>query len=167
MTYIKSGLNQKLNASVNVYYDASATISDNQPVTFANEYTAFNKSFTLSKSGAQFTLPNDSATYFLEASIVYWDSTAGNYNYAVTKWYDVTSSAYVGIAAINTPGLNVSEGRSGDIVADETAKHVVTGGNTYELRLKTTSGNLTGVDVPSGSLAYWYVKARCLIWRYA
>ena len=164
MTYVKSGLPQSVNASVNIYYGASATISNDEPITYASEYTGFNKSFTLSKSGAQFTLPSDGATYYLEASIVYWDA-AGGYNYATTQWYDVNSSAYVGIAAINTPGLNVSEGRSGDIVADETAKHVASSG-IFELRLKTTSGNLTAVDVPSGQMNYWYVAARCMIWRF-
>jgi len=166
MTFIKSGLPQKLDCSLNVYYDASATIANDEPITYASEDTSFNKSFTLSRSGSQFTLPTNGSTYFLEASIVYWHTSYPviNYNYAVTCWYDITASAYVGIQSNICSGFNISEGRSGDIVADETAKFATLGG-TYELRLKTTSGLLTAVDTPSGS-GLSYVNARALIWRF-
>ena len=166
MTYIKSGLPQKLDAQFNVYHNASATIANDEAITYADEDTSFNKSFSLSRSGAQFTLPVDGSTYYLEASIVYWHTSYPtlNYNYAVTCWYDVTNSNYVGIQSNICSGFNISEGRSGNIVADETAKFATSGG-VYELRLKTTSGMLTAVDTPSGS-GYGYVNARCLIWRF-
>ena len=168
MTYIKTGLEKIIDASFNVYYNASATISNGQPITYASEDTSFGKSFNVSRSGSEFDLPVNGSVYYLEASIVYWYVyTGANYNYAVCQWYDVTNSQYVGIKSNICSGLNISEGRSGNIVADETAKFATSGG-VYELRLLTTTGNLTAVDTPSGQTgpSSAYVNARCLIWRF-
>jgi hypothetical protein len=158
MTYIKSGLPQKLDANFNIYYNASVgSIANDEPITYADEDTSFGKSFSLSRSGSNFTLPVNGSIYYLEAAICYWyvfDGTV-NYDYA----------AYVGVTSLICNGMNITEGRSGDIVADETAKYATSGG-VYQLRLKTTTGHLTAVDRPNQYFATDpYASARCLIWR--
>ena len=143
---------------VNVYYNASvSSVADGEPVTFANLDDSLTNNFSLTKSGAQFTLPNDGKTYILEAHVL----GRGNNTHQTYQWYDVTNSQYVGILGIVTGGYNDDEGRQGDVVGDEKAIFVTNQNNTYELRLR--SGN-TG-DVDYSSPGTYYTRPRCCIWR--
>ena len=157
-----------MNAKCNIYYDASATIASDEPITYSSQDTSLTTGFTLSKSGSQFTVPSDGAAYYLEASICYYYNGSSTTNYAVIQWYDVTNSSYVGTKGIVTSGLNLAEGRSGEIVGDEAARFVTDQSNIYELRLLTFTGSLSHVDTPSSRLTSSnpFVQSRCLIWRY-
>ena len=79
------------------------------------------------------------------------------------QWYDVTNSTYVGTKAKVSGGLNMSEGRSGNIVSDEKAVHVTDQNNIYELRIISYSGT-SAVD--NSSAGDYYNRSRCLIWRF-
>ncbi len=143
---------------LNVYYGASvSSYATDQPVTWANLDSSFTNNFTLTKNGAQFTLPNDSKTYLLEAFILQTGSSA----YSTFQWYDVTNSQYVGIIGKVAGGDNRSEGRYGGVVADEKAVFVTNQNNTYELRLK----NVGTSNVDNASPGTYYTQARCCIWR--
>ena len=159
---------EKVDSKFNLYYNASATIGSDEPITFGSEDTSFGKNFSITKSGDSFTLPNDNKTYYLEASVVYYNDTIGATNsYLVIQWYDVTNSQYVGIKGIITAGKNISEGRAGSIVADECARFVTNQSNEYQLRIVSYTGNLSHVDTTTSAyLASYYNSARCLVWRY-
>ena len=162
MTYTKNKVYKKITGDLNVYYQASvSSIAANEPVTFANLDSSFTNTFTLSKSGAQFTLPNDGKTYILEASLCINGSPITN-TYATYQWYDVTNSAYVGIKGHVAGAYNHNEGLSGDVVADEKAIFVTNQNNVYELRILAAS-NVTIIDYNAGS---YYNSARCTIWRF-
>ena len=160
---------EKVDCKFNLYHDASATIGNNEAITFASEDTSFGKNFSLTTSGASFTLPNDSKTYYLEASVTYFTGTGSNAApyHIIIQWYDVTNSTYVGTKGIITAGSNLNEGRSGDVVGDECARFVTNQANEYQLKLVSYNGIISHVDTTSSSdLAAWYTTARCLIWRY-
>ena len=167
MTYIYS-INKRANAKCNIYYGASATIGTDEPITYSSQDTSLTTSFTLSKSGSQFTIPSDGAAYYLEASICYYYNGIAVNNHAIIQWYDITNSSYVGTKGIVTSGLNPAEGRSGEIVGDEAARFVTDQSNIYELRLLSYTGSLSDIDTPSSRLTSSnpFVQSRCLIWRY-
>ena len=143
---------------LNVYYGASvSSYATDQPVTWANLDTSFTNTFTLTKSGAQFTLPNDGRTYILEAFVL----QTGSSTYSTFQWYDVTNSQYVGIIGNVAGGNNYAEGRYGGVVADEKAIFVTNQNNTYELRLK----NVGTSNVDNASPGSYYTQPRCCIWR--
>ena len=162
MTYTKNKIYKKINGDLNVYYSASvSSIAADEPVTFANLDSSFTNTFTLSKSGAQFTLPNDGKTYILEASLAINGSSATN-TYAIYQWYDITNSTYVGIKGHVAGAYNHNEGLSGGVVADEKAIFVTNQNNIYELRI-LEAANVTYIDYNGG---LYYNSARCTIWRY-
>ena len=143
---------------LNVYYGASvSSLSADQPVTWSTLDTTFSSTFTLTKSGSQFTIPNDNKTYILEAFIL----QTGLNDYTTFQWYDVTNSQHVGIIGKVAGSNNYAEGRYGDIVADEKAIFVTSNSNTYELRLKDVG--TTAVDTTTPGT--YYTKPRCCIWR--
>ena len=162
MTYIKSSIDKKVNGKLNVYYNASATMGNNEPVTWANLDASFSSNFLLTKSGSQFTIPNDSKTYVLNACLT---SNKGSTvdTYLIYQWYDVTNSQYVGTKGKVSGAYNQNEGRSGSVVANESAIFVTNQNNIYELRI-TSYLNTTSVD---DSLTGNYAgRARCCIWRF-
>tara|TARA_Y100000287_G_C14127568_1_gene308125 strand:+ start:89 stop:565 length:477 start_codon:yes stop_codon:yes gene_type:complete len=150
--------NPRINGDLNVYYGASTSSNaTDQPVTWSTLDTSFSNTFTLTKNGSQFTLPNDGKTYILEGFVL----STGSGIYTTFQWYDVTNSTYVGILGKVAGGLNKDEGRYGSIVADEKAIFVTNQNNTYELRLK--HAGTSNVDYSSPGL--YYSKPRCCIWR--
>ena len=164
MTYIKSIVNKKINGKLNVYYNGSATIGSDEPVTWSNLDSNFTNNFSLTKNGAQFTLPNDGKTYILEASLTnnsYWAS--GSNPYVIYQWYDVTNSQYVGIKGNITGSLNIHEGRVSGVVADEKAIFVTNQNNTYELRILESAGVN---DIDDSDIGDYAGRARCCIWRF-
>lgn len=164
MTYIKSSINKKINGKLNVYYNGSATIGNDEPVTWSNLDSSFSNNFSLTKSGAQFTLPNDGKTYILESSLTnnsYY--AAGSDAYVTYQWYDVTNSQYVGIKGNVTGTKNMNEGRVSNTVSDEKAIFVTNQNNTYELRILQSTGIDDIDDSSSGSYSG---RARCCIWRF-
>ena len=160
MTYIKKNIYKKINGNVNVYYDASATIGNDQPVSWSSLDSSFSSNFTLSKTASQFTLPNDGKTYILKANITANQGSLEN-TYVEFQWYDITNSTYVGIKGKTTGGYNKNEGRSGNVVANEEAIFVSNQSNTYELRI-TSYSNVTDIDATDTDYSG---KARCCIWR--
>tara|TARA_Y100000592_G_C5472107_1_gene320104 strand:- start:2072 stop:2560 length:489 start_codon:yes stop_codon:yes gene_type:complete len=162
MSYLLNNVYVKATGDLNVYHEATATIGNDEPVTFATLDTSFSSNFSLTKNNSQFTIPNDNKTYLLEASLVNVNNTAQG-SYLKYQWYDVTNSSYVGIKAKVSGGLNISEGRSGNIVCDEKAVYVTNQNNIYELRIVSYSGT-SAVD--NNSAGSYYNRARCLIWRY-
>lgn len=164
MTYIKNIISKKINGKLNVYYNASATIGNDEPVTWSNLDSSFTSNFSLTKNGAQFTLPNDSKTYILQASLTnnsYYDG--GNNPYVTYQWYDVTNSQYVGIKGKVSGHRNMHEGRVSGTVSDEKAIFVTNQNNTYELRILESSGINDIDDSDQGDYAG---RARCCIWRF-
>ena len=162
MSYLLSNIYTKITGDLNVYHEASATIGNDEAVTFATLDTSFTSNFSLTKSNAQFTIPNDSKTYLLEASLSnVGDGTTGSH--IKYQWYDVTNSQYVGIKGKISGNWNAAEGRSGSIVADEKAIFITNQNNTYELRILSYSGT-NGVD--GSSVGDYYNRARCCIWRF-
>ncbi len=148
----------RITGDLNVYYNASvSSYTTNAPVTWSNLDTNFSNNFSLTKNGAQFTLPNDGKTYILEAFVM----ATGLGVYTTFQWYDITNSTYVGIIGKVAGGYNKDEGRLGDVVADEKAIFVTNQNNTYELRLK--HAGTSNVDYASPGL--YYSKPRCCIWR--
>ena len=148
----------RITGDLNVYYGATTSSNaTDQPVTWSTLDTSFSNTFTLTKNGAQFTLPNDGKTYILEAFVI----TTGTGVYTTFQWYDVTNSTYVGIIGKVNGGYNKDEGRLGGVVADEKAIFVTNQNNTYELRLK--HAGTSNVDNPSPGI--YYSKPRCCIWR--
>jgi hypothetical protein len=166
MTYIKNIINKKIIGNLNVYHNGSATIGSNEPVTWANLDSNFTNNFSLTKTGAQFTLPNDGKTYVLEASLTNNTHLADEDNfssYMTYQWYDVTNSQYVGIKGYIAGSYNINEGRTSGTVADEKALFVTNQNNTYELRILDAVG-LSNVDeTDTGEYAG---RARCFIWRF-
>ena len=143
---------------LNVYYGASVSSNaTDEPVTWANLDSSFSNTFTLSKSGAQFTIPNDGRTYILEGFVL----QTGSNTYTSFQWYDVTNSAYVGIIGKVAGGNNYAEGRYGGVVADEKAIFVTNENNVYELRLKYAGTS----NVDNASPGSYYTQPRCCIWR--
>lgn len=150
--------NPRITGDLNVYYGASvSSIATDQPVTWSTLDTSFSNTFTLTKNGAQFTLPNDGKTYILEAYVLQTGTNA----YTTFQWYDVTNSSYVGIIGNVAGSYNIDEGRLGGVVADEKAIFVTNQNNTYELRLK--NAGTSAVDTSSPGI--YYAKPRCCIWR--
>ena len=164
MTYTKSKVYKKITGGLNVYYTASVnSVAADEPVTWANLDSSFTNTFTLSKSGAQFTLPNDGKTYILEASLcINAVSLAVGNTYATYQWYDITNSTYVGIKGHVAGAHNHNEGQSGGVTADEKAIFVTNQNNVYELRILTFN-SITTIDY-NGSP--YYNSARCTIWRF-
>jgi hypothetical protein len=161
MTYIKEKIYKKSQANLNVYYNATATMGNDEPVTWANLDSSFSNNFSLTKSGAQFTIPNDSKTYVLNACLT---SNSGTSNsHAIYQWYDVTNSQYVGTKGKISGAYNMNEGRSGTVVANESAMFVTNQNNTYELRI-ISHASITNID--ESNTGNYAGRARCCIWRF-
>ena len=164
MTYIKNIINKKINGKLNVYYNGSATIGNDEPVTWADLDSSFTSNFSLTKSGAQFTLPNDGKTYVLESSLTNNSFYAtGDNPYVTYQWYDVTNSQYVGIKGKVTGANNIHEGRVSGTVADEKAIFVTNQNDTYELRILQSAGI---DDIDESNIGDYAGRARCCIWRF-
>lgn len=161
MTYIKNNIYKKTKNNLNVYHSASATLGNNQPVTWSTLDTDFGDNFVLSKTGSQFTIPNDSKTYILKASLTS-NSGATIDTHITYQWYDVTNSQYVGVKGRISGAYNHNEGRSSGVVADESTLFVTNQNNVYELRI-TSYSNITDVDTSSNG--DYAGRARCFIWR--
>lgn len=150
--------NPRIKGDLNIYHGASASsYAVDQPITFSTLDSTFTNTFTLSKSGSQFTIPNDGKTYILEAFVL----QTGSNSYTSFQWYDITNSQYVGIPGKVAGGNNYAEGRYGDVVADEKALFVTNQNNTYELRFKYAGTS----NVDNSSPGTYYTQARCCIWR--
>lgn len=161
MTYIKEKIYKKSQANLNIYYNATATMGNDEPVTWANLDSSFSNNFSLTKNGAQFTLPNDSKTYVLNACLT---SNSGTSNsHAIYQWYDVTNSQYVGIKGKISGAYNMNEGRSGTVVANESAVFVTNQNNTYELRI-ISYASISNID--QSNTGDYAGRARCCIWRF-
>jgi hypothetical protein len=161
MTYLNKGADQ-VDIGLNIYYDASATISAGSSITFSSADTSHSsRNFSITKSGAQFTVPSDSSVYVFEFALTAVNSSADSH--IISQWYDVTNSQYVGTKANVAGGYNSAEGRSGDVVADEIARFVTDQSIVIEPRI-VSYNNITDVDY-SGSSAYT-VLARCFVWKY-
>ena len=165
MTYIKDIINKKINGNLNIYHNGSATIGQDEPVTWSSLDSSFSNNFSLTKNGAQFTLPNDSKTYILEANLTSNTHLAsgGLDSYVTYQWYDVTNAAYVGIKAFIAGSYNYNEGRTFGTVADEKAIFITNQNNTYELRILNAVG-IDDIDDDDSSQIY-AGRARCCIWR--
>ena len=161
MTYIKEKIHKKLQANLNVYYNATATMGNDEPVTWSDLDSSFSNNFSITKNGAQFTIPNDSKSYILNACLT---SNIGTSNsHAIYQWYDVTNSQYVGIKGKISGTYNLNEGRSGSVVANESSMFVTNQNNTYELRI-VSYANITNIDEADAS--NYSGRARCCIWRF-
>ena len=164
MSYLLNNVYSRITGDLNVYHEASATMGSDEPVTFATLDSSFTSNFSLTKNSAQFVVPNDSKTYLLEASLSnVYPGVSSQGSYIKYQWYDITNSAYVGIKGKVSGNLNSSEGRSGDIVADEKAVFITNQNNTYELRILSYSGSGA---VDSSDVGDYYNRARCCIWRF-
>ena len=166
MTYIKDIINKRVDGKLNVYYNGSATVGNNQPVTWSNLDSSFTNNFSLTKSGSQFTIPNDGKTYILESNLTINTHLADEDNfssYLTYQWYDVTNSQYVGIKGYIAGSYNYNEGRTSGTVADEKAIFVTSQNNTYELRILQAVG-LNDIDDSDGGA--YAGRARCCIWRF-
>lgn len=165
MTYIKKIINKKISGKLNVYYNGSATIGNDQPVTWSNLDSSFTDNFSLTKNGAQFTLPNDGKTYILESSLTSntYNAGGGSNSYVTYQWYDVTNSQYVGIKGNIVSSYNISEGRTSGTVSDEKAIFVTNQNNIYELRILQAVG-ISHID--DSSTSNYAGRARCCIWRF-
>lgn len=167
MTYLNKGADQ-VNIGLNIYYNASATISVGSSITFSSTDTLHtSRNFSITKSGAQFTVPNDSSVYVFEFSLTASQTTA-QFNadanaYLISQWYDVTNSQYVGTKSIVTAGSNSAEGNSGDVVADEIARFVTDQNIVIEPRI-VSYYNIN--DIEPASTGSYTVPARCFVWRY-
>jgi hypothetical protein len=167
MTYIKSFINKKIFGKLNVYYNGSATIGSDEPVTWSNLDSSFTDNFSLTKNGARFTLPNDGKTYILESNLTTNTHLADQNNlssYLTYQWYDVTNSQYVGIKGYIAGSYNFSEGRTSGTVADEKAIFITNQSNTYELRILASTGIDDIDDSDTGN--NYAGRARCCIWRF-
>jgi hypothetical protein len=166
MTFIKETSYKIAKGDLNVYYNASATIGQDQPVSWANLDSNFSNNFSMTKNGGQFNIPNDNKTYVLEATLTNNTHLADEDNfssYMTYQWYDVTNSQYVGIKGYIAGSYNYNEGRTSGTVADEKALFVTNQNNIYELRILTAVGLS---DVDETNTGGYSGRARCCIWRF-
>tara|TARA_Y100001970_G_C14136987_1_gene804848 strand:- start:517 stop:1014 length:498 start_codon:yes stop_codon:yes gene_type:complete len=165
MTYIKHIINKKINGQLNIYYNGSATIGQDEAVSWSNLDSSFSNNFSLTKSGSQFTLPNDGKTYILESNLTANTHLAsgGLDSYVTYQWYDVTNSTYVGIKGYVAGSYNYNEGRTFGTVADEKAMFITSQNNSYELRILEAVGI---DDIDDSSSQDYAGRARCCIWRF-
>tara|TARA_B100000674_G_scaffold483903_1_gene488471 strand:+ start:346 stop:852 length:507 start_codon:yes stop_codon:yes gene_type:complete len=157
----------KIDAGLNLYYNASANISGSSGITFASQDTNFGVTFPLTKTSSYFTLPGD-AVYMLEASLnlqltTPW--TAPWYSYVFYQWYDLTNNKYVGNKAKINNGLTMGEGRVGDIVCDEIARYATNENINIELRITSHHSDVDAID-GDGDQPDLTGRARCLVYKF-
>jgi len=117
--------------------------------------------FTLTQSGATFTIPDDGHTYILEASL--GPAASGDVTqYGVTFQWQLDGTTLVGNQAFAAAMLNDVEYQVG-FWGDERARCYVRGGAVARVRIGQVHGN--AVASLDGARYTWDAKARVLVWR--
>jgi hypothetical protein len=162
MTYLpeRSGTSPK----VNIYYNATGAVSVGTAISWSTKGST-GHDFTMTQSGATFTVPNDGHVYIFEAALAPDTPNNVSTSYGVSfRWYDDGGAS--GNIATGQTMINDAEVKMG-FWADERARcYVKATSASHSVQLKITAVHGTAPGAVDGGPSYsWDANARVLVWR--